>query len=554
MCCLAMIVSANMSIYLKRLRQYTYKHRGIVVVLLSICLIYILFTVLGYKSSYYKTLDLQVFPDTLYYSAPAWNFVHGYSFDMAIRDAVFIPRFVTPLYPILLIPFFFIFSLQGFIVLNTLLLLTSIVFIGLALYNNKKLHLTSLQIFSLLLLYICLPVVIKIPLQLMAEAPTIAAMSLLVYILCRRIDTTRTLLPALIIGWLMYFIKQSNIFIFFPIVLLYLWHEYFVLKRKGFAPMAIVICISVVSAVFSYAYGIVTYDTLVNPDRKESIFLVSTFISHFEFYVKTLFGAITQNEFINSLMPLPLRWETARIVSPLIGILALFGVVRNYRNRIIMYLTVIACAYVIGMSFFGSTDHRYAYVLLPVLWVFCAFGLASLSNKMQAKNIFILVLVALILFVPILSHDKTASTIVYLRDILTRQQADYDFYRTIKTMNKYTEKGSSKKIYLLTFLPEFYTQYFINDKYTVLPISTEQEFFWDSRTKMWHQYNLPTDYVSYLRERLSAGDELYITDTHGRKQYDWKILFDGVTRDFQLRKIVSISKNGYAIYKIMLKQ
>ena len=543
-----------MSRYLKRLPHYAYKHRGIVVVLLTIGLIYIFFTILGYKSSYYKILDLQVFPDTLYYSAPAWNFVHGYSFDMAIRDFLHIPHFVTPLYPILLIPFFLFFSLQGFIVLNTLLLLTSITCICLALYNIKRPHLSTLQIFSLLLLYICLPVVIKMPLQLMSEAPTIAAMSLLVYILCRRIDTTRTLLPAFIIGWLMYFIKQSNIFIFFPIVLLYLWHEYFVLKRKGFAPLAIVVCISVVSALFSYAYGIISYDTLVDPDRKESIFLISTFIPHFVFYAKTLIGLNAQNEFIVSLMPMPLKWETARIVSPLIGLMVVFGFFRNYKDKRILYLAFIGCVYVVGMSFFGSTDHRYAYVLLPVLWVFCAFGLASLSNKMYVKNIFILVLVASILFVPILSNDKTVSTIVYLRDILTRQQSDYDFYRTIEIMNKHTEDNTSQKMYLLTFLPEFYTQYFTNGKYTILPISTEQEFFWDSRTKMWQQYNLPTDYVGYLRERLLAGDQLYITDTHGRKQRDWKTFFDGVTRDFQLEKVLSISDKGYAIYRILLKQ
>lgn len=97
---------------------------------LFLCLVYFL---LAFKNPF-KTnslvSNLEPYPDTLYYSVPAWNLVNGRGFKMSAYGHE-IKKITPPIYSLYLIPFFALFGdIRSYYFANLLLSFVSILVFG----------------------------------------------------------------------------------------------------------------------------------------------------------------------------------------------------------------------------------------------------------------------------------------------------------------------------------------------------------------------------------------------------------------------------------------
>ena len=106
--------------------------------------IFCVFFLLAYKNPFLDNSlisNLEPFPDSLYYSLPIWNWIHGKEYGLIYEGSKLISS-VKPFYGFYLLPFFWIFNdirafYVGNIILAMLTILTNIVIWKKLLERNK---------------------------------------------------------------------------------------------------------------------------------------------------------------------------------------------------------------------------------------------------------------------------------------------------------------------------------------------------------------------------------------------------------------------------------
>ena len=150
--------------------------------------------------------NLEPFPDTFYYSVPAWNWLQGRGYKMAY-EGMEIARAVPPLYGIYLVPFFKVWGdVRSYYFANILLCLGSIVlFVSLVdkFFEDSKIKASLVFLTGLILVtnfYFY-----NLPTLLMAENIQIFLILIAVNLLMRDLNLKRIIFLVLIL-----FLGRSN--------------------------------------------------------------------------------------------------------------------------------------------------------------------------------------------------------------------------------------------------------------------------------------------------------------------------------------------------------
>jgi len=194
-----------------------------IVITIIWAVLFILFLALAWKEPFKLTnsiANLDPNPDTLYYSIPAWNFVHGQGFKMAAYGKEIIAG-VPPLYGIFLVPFFSIFNdVRSFYYANLLLMAGSI-FVFLLIVEKIFYKCGSKYWLMVFLGFVLVTnfYVYNLPQLLMAENPLLLLTLISFYLLLLSFSL-RNLILITIIGGLLWLTKLSA----FPVIMvLFFW-------------------------------------------------------------------------------------------------------------------------------------------------------------------------------------------------------------------------------------------------------------------------------------------------------------------------------------------
>ncbi len=504
------------------------------------------YILLAYKAPYStRTLvpNAEPFPDTLYYGNPAWNAAQGNGFVMKALD--YESKIITPpLYSIYLIPFFAVFDdVRSFYFANILLGVGSLVLFTLTIRKLFNDGFGLLVTAFLGLLYITNFYIYYIPSLLMAENITIFVSMIAVFLLVDDVNKKNTILAG-ITGTALSLIKLSNLPLsaaFYFLYFLKLMHSKVSTKFKK-----TYIIVAGITAIFFMGYIFAT-GLLVGHKNLSSGAGFSTkyVITNFMKYTSFLFGAPShfiwyEHRMVNSLLEIPI----------ILGIF--YGLYSKKWRAITLQFLIYGLSVILFMSAFYFVDSRYILMLYPLLLVFAGIMFYAVKERMNTKISILLLILSGIGYLVLSQSGQIQGerpAITFKKQLgLNFKHAEVPWnYIAVTEFNNYFDKPNNK-IYLGSFLPPYFVDFYANDNYNYLPISMGQEFYYD-------RINASNEYVTHLpdyyKKLLEKGNDIYISRYYQNNQSEgWKKDFDTLTKDFTLTKVHEGCLGGCDIYRI----
>ena len=507
-----------------------------------------IFAILSFKKIYSSdTLvpNLEPYPDSLYYSVPAWNFVHGNGFVMKTQNTI-IKQQTPPLYGIYLTPFFALFKdARSFYFANMILAVASIIFFVLiieTMFVGKGLY-KAVLIFFLGFFLVTNFYFYTIPQLLMAEPITIFLVTLGIYLFVSKPTILKTLIAGQI-GFLLILVKLSNLPYGILLTIMF-FTKYFSTKYlKTF--------------LISFGVGIVYF--LIYIFKSKLLFNHKNLQggSDFNFnhlkqgltvYARTLFGKAG----------IRYLWFTEKFVPTIVVCLSILGfivgVLKAPNRKVSLFFLIFIFIVVLFMSFFVVQDLRYIIAILPIYLASMGYLIQTVSLKINDSFaiLFMLIVIILSLFLKSQGYKENERAIItFKKQIglnLRHREVPWN-YEAVKTFNKFTEKFSSKTIYIGTFLPAPYVEMFSNKKYKTLPISSWQEFYW-LESKLLQNVIGGEDIAAGYKKLLLAGDKIYISHYYeSNVPSQWPKQIKELTDNFVLTKVYQGCLGSCDIYQL----
>lgn len=484
--------------------------------------------------------NLEPYPDTLFYSVPAWNFINGSGFKMSVFG-VEIKSIVPPAYGIFLMPFFKIFGdVRSFYFANIILGLISIWFFCLIV---KKIFKNNLYlVLGLGFLLVTNFYFYTVPSLMMAENISIAVVLVIFYFLISKLSIKN----ATIFGFLtisLGLIKFSNV-ILLPIFLSFYGIKILADKNK-FKDKIVYFLIILGFSIFYFGF-IKLSGILSNQVNSNNGFSLKYFWDNFVFYKRTILGGGTRY-----------LWFQKLFIAPIVSILSILGVlvgiVKKESQLIVLQILGIVLGLMIFMSFFYYPDGRYIQTIYPPLLILVGFVLNFLFRKFGAKkNIFLFLIIGIIyLFFSSQYVDDQEPILVSLKKqagLNLKYKEDPWNYLAIMEFNKYF-KDEGRRKYLATFLPPFYINYFYNGNYNYLPLSKNQEFSSGSKDFVNKLYS--GDLKDFFKKLLENGDEVYFSNYYVSNNADlWGKDLDDLKSNFTFEQVSEGCLGSCNIYKL----
>lgn len=489
--------------------------------------------------------NLEPYPDTLYYATPAWNFVHGKGFTMSFVGHN-VSIITPPLYSIYLIPFLSIFNdVRAFYFANMLLMLSSTIlffFICKKIFGKDlfgSLLTGFLGFFLVTNLY-----VYTLPTLLLAENITFFLTVYGIYLLISNFSKTKSVLIGMV-GILLVFVKFSNLPLFVALYFLYVIKTFKNKKDCAF--------FGVISAIFIILFSIYYF---YSQSREGSalnflpVFSSNYFTNHLTFYLKALFGG--ENIFL---------WFRDRMVVPVIGILTLLGMFLGFYNKesrktaMQMFITVFLT--IIFMSFFYVVDTRYIFATYPAVLILAGLAIVALKNMTNPKIAILLmiIIIAFVLFVPNQgqkAEEVMAMTLVKKTVGNIRGNETAWYYVAISEFNKYfAQNHQNKDVYLGTFLPPFFVDFYANGNYKYLPLSKEQDFF-SAKGGLSEKLKIGSIDNFYTRF-LDEGNLVYVSNVYVGNLQAWAKEFEALKTKFEFKLVHRGCLDSCNLYKLEIK-
>lgn len=492
--------------------------KKISILLLIICIG--IFLLLAYKKpwgDFSLTANLEPYPDSLFYSIPAWNMAIGKGFNLNV--AGYEVRIITPpLYSFYLIPFFALFKdILIFYYANVLLALITIIlfysWLKRKFVNHKnKYWLVFLGTFVLVTNYYFY----YLPSLLMAENISLVLFMALIFSLEIKERDKRIALISTF-GILLLMVKMSNLPITLTVLIILVIDWSHDRKIKYLVIPFIVNLVVLGYLMISNFFG----KGMVNAAGQS--FGLKYIIPNLGFYIESIFGGTTRY-----------LWNNQPLYSPMIGVLMFIGVavslgVKELRE----WRYVLISMGLIGfMSTFYYPDLRYVLILLPlfIYWFLVPVSRIKLNNK----------LVVIIVFTLFMLWSK--------KYIIIKQQIGLNFrhketawnYLAVLNLNKMVPKNTDT--YVASFLPVQYIYPFWKGQLLYLPISPNQQFF--------NNYSVLDKY----KELLSKGKEIYLTDYYmTNRVVEWGEDMKNIKDKFVLTKVADGCHGVCNIYKLNQK-
>lgn len=519
-----------------------------------ILLLIVVFVFLSFKkvnSSDTLIPNLEPYPDSLYYSVPAWNFVHGNGFSMKTQNIV-IKQQTPPLYGIYLIPFFTLSNnVRSFYYANIILLIGAIIFFGLTIdkiFTGKKIY-KGILIFFLGFFLVTNFYFYSIPQLLMAEPITIFLVILGMYLYFSEANTFKTLLAGQI-SFLLMMVKLSNLP--YAAILSTLFFIKF-LPKKGLNKYLKLFLMSTGIGIIYFLTYIFTGKLLLNHKNLGGTdFGLSHFKEGIKIYARTLFGI----EGIRYL------WFTERFTSSIVVFVTLIGVIvgllrTNYRKITFVLLFLIVFS-VLFMSFFVVQDIRYIIAILPVYLIFMGFFIQEISLKINDAFAIVIMLAIIILslFLKSQGNKNEMSIITFKKQVglnLRHREVPWN-YEAVEIFNKFTEKADPKKTYIGTFLPPPFVEIYSNKKYKTLPISSWQEFYW-LEPNLLKKIIGGDDVLARYQKLVKEGNNVYITHYYENNvPSQWPKMINDLMLNFKVNRIYNGCLGACDIYQLKIKE
>lgn len=509
----------------------------------------VLFITLAYKAPFTERSlipNLEPFPDSLYYSVPAWNFVHGEGFSMSY-DGYEIKQITPPLYSLALIPFFEVFNdVRAFYFLNMLLVYGSLIFFVKTLYEifDEKRFRKHILIAFMGFLFVTNFYIFTIPTLLMAETITLFLTTIGLYVLFSDNSKWKFVFSTQL-GILLLLIKFSNA----PLAVAFYALFFFKHKSKKF------ITYSLLGGVYFAAY-VLGSKVLVDHKNLDSgaNFSMDYFKKNFPFYINSFIGKDTRY-----------LWFTEKYLPNILGALSVFGIIfglmiRKYRGPVSKGL-VLVVPLILFMSAFSVGDVRYIFALLPISLMFAAVVFSGFLKQSLRIGVFFMIIVLGVLMLDSSSSYKVGEKYA----ITLKKQVGLNFKHTESPWNYkavgefdgfFESQDLNEQAYLGTFLPPFYVEMVqTSEKYKPYPISEQQEFFW-TVDGLGHEMGLQTDVemIAAYTDLLEQNKPLYVSNYYISTTDFYKSHFDRLSEHFTLERVFTGCLESCNIYKLSLQQ
>ena len=512
---------------------------------LFILLIYLLLAFKNPYSARSLVPNLEPYPDTLYYSNPAWNFVKGDGFVMQAFD--FQGKIITPpLYSLYLMPFFAVFNdVRAFYFANIILGIGSVLlFLNIAykLFYKKPEDVLIVGIAGFL--FVTNFYIYTLPSLLMAENLTMFITMVMLYLLIAP-PTFRKAITAGYLGILMSLIKFSNV----PFTgTFYVLYGALLITKKD-KKILKTFLVSTVTAVIVFMTYIFTSKILEgHKNLSPGIgFAIEHFPKNLPGYFTTLFGG--EDRYL---------WFTNRMVTPLISLVSLLGILvgmyEKHSKKTTIHLLLFGLSGVIFMSFFYLRDIRYVLPLFPVMVLLAGMAFSYLKQRTSGK-IFLPILLLLLmtyLLVPQFGYIRGERLLISLKKQIgiNFKHAEQPWnYNAVLVFNEYFDTSNTgiEKPYMATFLPPYFVNYFANGNYNYLPISMNQEFFGEKKGS---SQTYTTSLANFYKDLLKDGKTIFISPYYQSNLRQWEADYARLTSEFTLELVHEGCFDTCNIYKV----
>ncbi len=513
--------------------------------LMAILLIYFAFSISNPFAATSIISNLEPYPDPFYYAQPAWNFVHGSGFTMDYLTHK-VQTIVPPLYTFYLIPFFALFGdVRSFFIANQILMTASVVLFFIACTNvwGKRREGTTISILLGVLLVTNF-YVFTAPLLLMAETPTFFLVTVALHLLTAKLSPSYVVIASFL-GAAFWLTKFSNA----PVgAMFYLLYSYKVLRAKSQGSLKRNYFVGLLSALLVYWLYVMapTRETSQTSVRTAG-FAIKYFFQNLPFYLTSLLGGSTRY-----------LWFGERLVSPLIAVGALSGIIfglRNKENRELCLFLLILVGSVIGfMSFFYSTDGRYAMHLYPLLLMFIGFTLHKILKKEKQWSYFLIVVffVAYLLVPHLGQRGAQPQALTLAREAAAHIRGTQKPWYYIATMefNSFFSNPGYEGSYMGTFLPPYFVEYYTNHQYHYLPLSKSQDFFTE-KGKLSTAMGIDSIEAYYTR-LLKQGKRIFVSNAFAGNKKEWGDEFESLKTKFNARLVKEGCLGTCNIYQLTL--
>ncbi|MBU4210243.1 hypothetical protein KKE47_03465 [Patescibacteria group bacterium] len=509
-----------------------------------LCLVYFL---LAFKNPF-KTnslvSNLEPYPDTLYYSVPAWNLVNGRGFKMSAYGHE-IKKITPPIYSLYLIPFFALFGdIRSYYFANLLLSFVSIlVFAGIIrkVFGNS---LFSLAIVLFLgFLFVTNYYFYNLPSLLMAENLTLCVLLILAFLLFVDISLKSVLISSFL-GVFFGLIKFSNLSLSLVFLFLYTVKVFVGNKNKKFKfwYVGFLLLFSLFFIFYLISSGIFSGHVNLN---KETGFSFGYFIKNLSFYLSALMGKDTRY-----------LWYTKKLMARSVVVLAFCGVVAGLLMKkfrvLVLKLLFFLFVPVICVCFFYYADARYIFMVLPLVLILIGFLFFVLMKKFGARLSYLLMFLLMVFYV--FEKDEGERRIVFFKKqvgLNFRHKEDPWNYLAIENFNNYF-KNKNKDVYLGSFLPPFYVDIFSNHNYEYLPIFEKQEFSSGQKKVLDKFYS--GELVEYYKSLVKNEKKVFVSNYYVNNSVGWRKVFDDLLANFDTELVRDGCLGSCNIYKLSLKR
>ncbi len=509
-----------------------------------------LFVLLSFKKIYTSdTLvpNLEPYPDSLYYSVPAWNLVQGNGFVMKTQG-VTIKQQTPPLLGIYLIPFFYLFKdVRSFYFGNMLLSILTIylfveiidkIFAGESFYKNILSGFLGFFLITNFYFY-------SMPQLLMAEPITIFIVTLGIFLYVSKPNNFKSFLSGQL-GFLLILIKLSNV-PYSVIFTLLFFFKYFLSPKFNKYLKQFFFSLGFGALYFSgylLTSGLLTgHKNLGGTD-----FNIINFKNGLEIYLKTLTGKAG----------IRYLWYTENFVPSFIALLSILGAIIGLYNsksrKIAIALVSIIIFTTLFISFFVTSDLRYIFAILPAFLLLAGFLIQEITNKTN-KTVSIIIMSIIIVSTLIFKNQGYKENEISL--LTFKKQIGLNFrhrevpwnYEAVQIFNKFTQKSDVNKTYIATFLPSPFIEIFSNKNYQILPISTWQEFYWLEPSLL--KKVVGNNLVLRYKKLISNGNNVYITHYYkSNVPSQWPKQIDELLLNFSVEKVYDGCLSSCDIYQL----
>ncbi|MCB9812859.1 MAG: hypothetical protein H6772_00490 [Pseudomonadales bacterium] len=509
-------------------------------------IVFIVYFALSFKDPFsVRSLipNLEPFPDTLFYSIPAINFIKGNEFKMMTYGHE-IKSMVPPLYSIFLIPFYFIKNdFRMFYFANQALGFFSLfLFIKIISTFSKKRINKSLYILSGGLIYATTFHIYNLPSLLMAENLTLTLVMLSFYLLATKNSKINSIFSGYV-GLLLLLTKFSNL----PLALAF--HLSFLIKviLNNKVNVLSTYLINSIISVMIFVFFVLKTNILFGHANlsSETSFNIESFKTNLNFYVNGLMGSNAR-----------FLWYQELLFNKFFAVTGVIGLIWSYLNNnkrnLISYFGIFIALNIGFMSFFYYADSRYIMTLvIPLILGFVLFlnQFAKIKSAGKSSAIAFFIILFSLLITKQGPHLNVNNLISLKNQIMINfkyQETPWN-YLAVQNFNDNINESNS---YLATFLPPFYIEINSFGKYNYLPISLYQEFSSSEKDVLKYFYNksLIDEYLNLMND----GKNIYISNYYASTDV-WKKDYQNIEDIFETELVSEGCFGSCNLYKLSIK-